>query len=137
MDFTITSGRPPRGLAKLIGPLNITAPMAAFNGGMYVKPDLTTVLAQRTIPHAIARQAVDYLLHAGLDVWVYQGTEWFLRRPPDAPRVARESNNVGFDPIVTARSVGLLDARHQDRGCQRRPAAGRPLRGRAERPAGG
>ena len=26
------------------------APVAAFNGGMYVKPDLTTVLAQRTIP---------------------------------------------------------------------------------------
>jgi Cof subfamily protein (haloacid dehalogenase superfamily)/HAD superfamily hydrolase (TIGR01509 family) len=109
VDFTITSGRPPRGLAMLVEPLHLTAPVAAFNGGMYVKPDLTTVLAQRTIPHAIAREAVDYLLHAGLDVWVYQGADWYLRRR-DAPHVARESSNVRFDPIEVRDLVGLLDA---------------------------
>jgi len=52
--FTITSGRPPRGMAKLIEPLKLTAPVAAFNGGMYVKSDLKTVLAQHTIPSAVA-----------------------------------------------------------------------------------
>ena len=54
IQFTVTSGRPPRGLSKLVEPLNLTAPMAAFNGGVYVKPDLTTVLAQRTIASAMA-----------------------------------------------------------------------------------
>jgi Cof subfamily protein (haloacid dehalogenase superfamily)/HAD superfamily hydrolase (TIGR01509 family) len=106
--FTITSGRPPRGLAALVAPLKLTAPLAGFNGGMYVQPDLTTVLAQRTIPSAVARQAVDYLLSAGLDVWVYQGSDWFLRKK-DAPRVARETRNVGFEPTVTENIYGVLD----------------------------
>jgi Cof subfamily protein (haloacid dehalogenase superfamily)/HAD superfamily hydrolase (TIGR01509 family) len=107
--FTITSGRPPRGMAALIAPLKLTAPLAAFNGGVYIKPDLTTVLAQRTIPPAIAGQTIDYLLQAGLDVWVYQGADWFIRRP-DAFRVARERSNVGFDPTVIGDLHGVLDA---------------------------
>jgi Cof subfamily protein (haloacid dehalogenase superfamily) len=107
--FTITSGRPPRGMAKLIEPLKLTGPVAAFNGGMYVKSDLTTVLAQRTIAPEVARSAVDFLLSAGLDVWVYQGVDWFITRP-DGPRVARERSNVGFDPIVIPDMHAVLDA---------------------------
>ncbi len=99
VDFTITSGRPPRGMRTLIEPLGLTAPVAAFNGGMYVKADLTTVLIQRTIPPEIAREVVDYMLRAGLDAWVYQGADWYIARP-DGPRVARERSNVGFDPVV-------------------------------------
>ncbi len=107
--FTITSGRPPRGLAMLVAPLQLTAPVAAFNGGMYVKPDLTTVLVQRTIPRPVAREAIEYLLHAGLDVWVYQGSDWYLRRH-DAPHVARESSNVRFDPIEVRDLFGVIEA---------------------------
>jgi Cof subfamily protein (haloacid dehalogenase superfamily) len=97
--FTVTSGRPPRGMAKIVKALDLDTAVAAFNGGMYVKPDLTTVLAQRTIPAEVARVAVDYLLAAGLDVWVYQGTEWFVR-DLEAPRVDRERHTVGFDPVA-------------------------------------
>ncbi|HEX9527338.1 MAG TPA: HAD hydrolase family protein [Streptosporangiaceae bacterium] len=32
--FAITSGRPPRGMSMLIEPLDITTPIAAFNGGL-------------------------------------------------------------------------------------------------------
>jgi HAD superfamily hydrolase (TIGR01484 family) len=32
--FTICSGRPPRGLRRLVEPLRLTMPMAAFNGGV-------------------------------------------------------------------------------------------------------
>jgi Cof subfamily protein (haloacid dehalogenase superfamily)/HAD superfamily hydrolase (TIGR01509 family) len=106
--FTITSGRPPRALANLVERLSLTAPVAAFNGGVYLKPDLTTVLAQRTVHPAVAAEAVDYLLQAGLDVWVYRGTEWYLRNP-DAFRVARERSNVGFEPVVVDDLDGLLD----------------------------
>ena len=88
IEFAVTSGRPPRGMASLVGPLRLTRAIAAFNGGVFVKPDLTTVLARRTIPAAVGRAAVDRLLQAGLDVWVYQGNEWFIRRAA-APRVAR------------------------------------------------
>ncbi len=107
--FTVTSGRPPRGMASLVAPLKLTAPLAAFNGGIYVKPDLKTVLAQHTIPPEVAKLSVDYLLKAGLDVWVYQGVEWFLRNP-EAFRVARERSNVGFDPIVVKDLHGVLEA---------------------------
>jgi Cof subfamily protein (haloacid dehalogenase superfamily)/HAD superfamily hydrolase (TIGR01509 family) len=109
VQFTITSGRPPRGMASLVGPLKLTAPLAAFNGGVYVKPDLKTVLAQRTISPAVAREVVDYLLQAGLDVWVYQGNDWFIRRS-DAFRVARERGNVGFEPTVIQDLHGVLEA---------------------------
>ncbi|WP_211193641.1 Cof-type HAD-IIB family hydrolase [Pyxidicoccus fallax] len=107
--FTVTSGRPPRGMAGLVAQLKLTAPVAAFNGGVYVKPDLTTVLAQRTIPPDVARDTVDYLLGEGMDVWVYQGADWFLR-DPEAFRVARERSNVGFDPVVLRNLHAVLDA---------------------------
>ena len=107
--FTITSGRPPRGMAKLMGPLKLNTAVAAFNGGVFVKSDLKTILAQRTIPPAVARQTVDYLLAAGLDVWVYHCADWFLRRA-DAFRVERERSNVGFDPIVVKDLHAVLEA---------------------------
>src|SRR4051794_939436 len=73
IELAITSGRPPRGMAMLTGPLKLTTPVAAFNGGMLVKPDLATAIEQRTLPLAVASETVDYLLQAGLDVWVYRG----------------------------------------------------------------
>src|SRR5204863_328313 len=56
IEFGITSGRPPRGMAMFAKPLRITCPIAAFNGGMLVKPDLTTVLEQRPLARAIAAE---------------------------------------------------------------------------------
>jgi hypothetical protein len=34
------SGRPPRGFAILIDPLELTAPLGAFNGGLIVEREL-------------------------------------------------------------------------------------------------
>ena len=97
--FTVTSGRPPRGLTGLVEALELTAPLAAFNGAIYIRPDMRTVLVQRTIPPDVARGAVDYLLRSGVDVWVYCGAEWFLR-DASAFRVERETRTVGFSPTV-------------------------------------
>jgi beta-phosphoglucomutase family hydrolase/Cof subfamily protein (haloacid dehalogenase superfamily) len=99
IQFTITSSRPPRGMAMLTEALRLNVPIAAFNGGMFVESDLTTVLEQLTIPLGIATQAVDYLLQEGLDVWVYSGGNWYLRRI-DAPHVAHEQHAVQFAPCV-------------------------------------
>ena len=41
--FAITSGRPPRGMAMLIDPLALRTPIAGFNGGVFVKPDLSVI----------------------------------------------------------------------------------------------
>ena len=47
--FAITSGRPPRGMSMLVQPLQLTMPIAAFNGGVYVHPDMS-VIEQQVIP---------------------------------------------------------------------------------------
>jgi len=106
--LAITSGRPPRGLAMLVGPLGLTTPIAAFNGGMYVQPDLTAVLQQSTVPLAVATEAAEYLARAGMDVWVYRGADWFIRDAA-APHVAREQHTVQFAPTVIGDMGAVLD----------------------------
>src|SRR6516162_7099883 len=106
--FGITSGRPPRGMAMLTKPLNLTTPVAAFNGGMLVRPDLTTVIEQRTVSLAVASEVVDYLEESGLDVWVYRGVDWFIRKP-DAFRVEREQRTVQFAPTVVRDVRSVLE----------------------------
>jgi Cof subfamily protein (haloacid dehalogenase superfamily) len=108
IQFAITSGRPPRGMAMLVGRLKLTTPLAAFNGGMFVKPDLTTVMDQRTLPPDVANQIVDYLLQAGLGVFVYRGADWFIRDPRGA-HVAREQATVEFEPTVISDLHSVLD----------------------------
>src|SRR6476646_3994194 len=41
ITLSITSGRPPRGMAMLIEPLALTGPVAGFHGGVFVNPDLS------------------------------------------------------------------------------------------------
>ena len=71
--FAITSGRPPRGMSVLIEPLELTTPIAAFNGGMLVNADMS-VIEQRTIPDDVTPEAIDMLGAHGVDVWVYRGS---------------------------------------------------------------
>jgi len=106
--FTVTSGRPPRGLTALVEALELTASVAAFNGAIYIRPDMRTVLLQRTIPPTVARDTVDFLLRSNVDVWVYCGTEWFLR-DANAFRVDRETRTVGFSPTVVPDLHAVLD----------------------------
>ena len=58
--FAITSGRPPRGMAMLFDPLGLETPIAGFNGGLFVKRDLS-ILEQKTVPPDVARQAVELI----------------------------------------------------------------------------
>jgi Cof subfamily protein (haloacid dehalogenase superfamily) len=96
--FAITSGRPPRGMEMLIEPLNLRTPIAGFNGGIFVRPDMT-VLEQHLLAVDAAQRAHDIILGMGLDVWVYCGNDWFVR-DLSAPHVAREQWTVKFPPTV-------------------------------------
>ncbi|AKF07902.1 Cof-type HAD-IIB family hydrolase [Sandaracinus amylolyticus] len=108
IELAITSGRPPRGLAMLVEPLGLVAPIAGFNGGLIVEPDLRTVIEQRTIPLAVSVEVVELLLRAGLDVWIYRGDEWFVR-DRSAPHVAHEEATVRFAPTVIADPGAVLE----------------------------
>src|SRR6202012_835070 len=83
IQFAITSGRPPRGMSMLIEPLALRTPVAGFNGGILVKPDMT-VLEQHVLDSDDARRAIQVILHSGMDAWVYSGQDWFIRNR-DAP----------------------------------------------------
>ena len=98
--FAITSGRPPRGMAMLIEPLALRTPIAGFNGGVFVHPDLSEI-ESRTLDPVIAKKTVELILNQGLDVWVYTADEWLIRKR-DAPHVAREAWTVKFDAKVVA-----------------------------------
>jgi Cof subfamily protein (haloacid dehalogenase superfamily) len=96
--FTITSGRPPRGMKMLIEPLALTAPVAAFNGGLLVSPELKT-LRQHFVPEAAARRAAEILRAHKLAVWVYTDQDWFVPER-HGPHVDREEWTVKFPPVV-------------------------------------
>jgi Cof subfamily protein (haloacid dehalogenase superfamily) len=105
--FAITSGRPPRGMGMLFDPLDLDTPIAGFNGGLFVKRDLT-ILAQKTVPPDVARQAIDLIRNHGLDAWIYCGNDWLITKR-DAPHVAREAWTVKFDPTLVADFDERLD----------------------------
>jgi Cof subfamily protein (haloacid dehalogenase superfamily) len=103
--FALTSGRPPRGMEMLVEPLDITTPIAAFNGGLLVDRDMS-VIEQRVLPEEIVRPIADLIGSFGLDVWVYRGADWFVP-DPNGSHVARESATVRFGPKVMTGLDGL------------------------------
>lgn len=105
--FAVTSGRPPRGMTMLVEALRMQGPMAAFNGGIVVLPDMT-VVDERPIPAHVAPAVIETIRAHGLYVWIYRSTEWYVT-DPDGPHAARESRTVQFQPMVVPTYDDLLD----------------------------
>ena len=105
--FAITSGRPPRGMRMLVHPLDLRGPIAAFNGGIIVQPDMT-VVDERPVPADLVPAVIDTIRAHGLDPWIYRGADWYVT-DPGAPHVAREAATVQFQPTVVPGYDGLLD----------------------------
>ena len=105
--FSITSGRPPLGMKMFIDPLGLTEPIAAFNGGVLVRPDLS-VMAQSFVPAEVAARVIQTIARHGLDCWVYTDRDWLVR-DPKAPHVAREQWTVKFAPEVVPDFGAHLD----------------------------
>ena len=115
--FAVTSGRPPRGMSMLIEPLELSTPIAAFNGGLFAHPDMS-VIEQQVIPDDVTPAVIELLAAHGMSVWVYRGADWFVL-DPKGPHVAREAWTVRFDPTQvdsfaavsdgTAKVVGVSD----------------------------
>jgi len=115
--FAVTSGRPPRGMEMLVEPLRLQTPIAAFNGGLIVNPDMT-VIERRVLPEDLIRPLSQLMESFGLSVWLYRGTDWYV---PDleGPHVAREAWTVKFEPVLmtgfdgvtrdVAKMVGVSD----------------------------
>jgi Cof subfamily protein (haloacid dehalogenase superfamily) len=106
--FAVTSGRPPRGMAMLIEPLKLQTPIAAFNGGLIVDPDMK-VIEQRVIPKDLVVPIAQLMTSFDLSVWIYQGADWYV---PDlaGPHVDREAWTVKFQPSVMTSVEDHTDA---------------------------
>src|SRR5215469_4371667 len=96
--FTVTSGRPPLGMKMLIDALALTEPIAAFNGGVFVHPDLS-VMSQSFLAADDAIKVIEAIARHGLDCWVYTDRDWLVR-DINRPHVAREQWTVKFAPIA-------------------------------------
>lgn len=98
IGFTVTSSRPPFGVKGVIGALDLTLPIGAFNGGAIVRPDLSEI-ESHAIEEAVARDAVARLTAAGVGVWVFARGHWLLR-DPDGAYVDRERRTIDAEPTV-------------------------------------
>jgi Cof subfamily protein (haloacid dehalogenase superfamily) len=101
IHFAVTSGRPPRGMKMLIEPLELDGTIAGFNGGVFVRPDMS-IIEERTLPPDVAAEALQQILDLKLDAWVYTGEDWLIRDQA-APHVAREAHTVQFDAKIVPR----------------------------------
>jgi hydroxymethylpyrimidine pyrophosphatase-like HAD family hydrolase len=61
--FAITSGRQPRGMSMLIEALALQTPIAGFNGGIFVNPDMT-ILEQHVLAADAGQRDRDHWRHA-------------------------------------------------------------------------
>jgi hypothetical protein len=105
--FALTSGRPPRGMSMLIDPLRISTPIAAFNGGLIVEPDMT-VVEQKEVPRELVGPTLDLMKSFGLSTWIYRGSDWYVQDLA-GPHVAKEADTVKFQPTLTKDFADLHD----------------------------
>jgi Cof subfamily protein (haloacid dehalogenase superfamily) len=98
--FTITSGRPPKGMKMIIDTLRLSEPIFAFNGGVVFNPDFS-VRASHLVPSDFAGDVLRFIREHGLDTWLYTETDWYVQ-DPNAPHVAREQWTVKFPPTAVS-----------------------------------
>ena len=107
IKFAVTSGRPPRGMSMLIEPLALSTPLAAFNGGLLVRSDLS-IIESRSLTRDIVEPAVKIIEEHGLSVWIYRGNDWFVTQRHGS-HVDREEWTVKFPPTVVENFDAVLD----------------------------
>jgi len=96
--FAITSGRPPKGMKMLVDVLELTAPISAFNGAVFLRPDFE-IIEQNLVPKDVTKRVIELIDSHGLDVWVYSDTDWFVHER-HGPHVDREEWTLKFSPTV-------------------------------------
>jgi Cof subfamily protein (haloacid dehalogenase superfamily) len=94
-------------MEMLVEPLGLELPLAAFNGGLFARPDMA-VIEERSIDPELVEAIVELLGEHELDVWLYRGSDWLLR-DKDAPHEKKEADTVRFEPTVVASFDGMTE----------------------------
>ncbi len=103
-------------MGALAETLNVRLPMAAFNGGSLVMPDLSLLQAHR-LAADVARRMLTLLAERRVDPWVFACDDWRLR-DPNEPYVGREIRAIGYGPVTVD---GFEDVIHHIDKIVRRP----------------
>jgi hypothetical protein len=107
ITFALTSARPPQALSRFVEPLELTTPLGAFNGGMIVDPQMK-VLEQKAIHRDVAAPVLEVLESHDLDIWVYQGENWFVL-DENGPHIEHESLGCSCEPTIVSTFHGLSE----------------------------
>lgn len=79
VQFTVISARPPLAVKFLIDALQISEPIASFNGALIFTPAFET-LKEIRMGRTDAGKVATAILDHGLDLWMFRGAEWFVSR---------------------------------------------------------
>ncbi len=113
IKFTLISSRPPQGIRVVGNLVGLTDPVPAFNGGLLVGSDLTTILREKFLEQVVVEKILQRLADAEVDAWVYTDADWYVPAL-DAPKVQHEIHAVQYQPSVT-RDFSLV---RKDRVCK-------------------
>ena len=108
IGFTITSARPPRGMAMMFEPLGLALPVAGYSGGVVCETDLT-VLQALTLPEEVARVTLEVMAAHGISPWVFVGNDWRITDPHGA-HVEHEHYTIGYPATIVDAFTADLDA---------------------------
>ena len=85
VPLAIVSARPPRGMRWIQDALQLTGPLAGFNGGSLVGPD-QRIIEQRLVPEPAARTALALFRARDISAWLFTADEWLVL-DPNGPHV--------------------------------------------------
>jgi len=95
--ITLISSRPPSGITKLAQTLQLTGPLAAFNGGTLFDIDGRIRFAHR-IEEADAAAVLRMIDRPGITPWVFADGMWFAAAPGN-PHLPRERLASALEPV--------------------------------------
>lgn len=103
--FSIISARPPKGTKFLIDALQITEPIACFNGALICTPAYE-ILSQLLMTADDATRVGNLILDHGLDLWMFRGAEWYVSHL-NGPHVDGHIKLLGEFPQYLGRDTTL------------------------------
>ena len=100
--FTITAAGHAARHAKLVEPLRLTMPMAAFNGGVIVLPDLSGTRRAGAARLRACRRSSRLIEAHGLDVWIYARPTGTCARVTPRASIAKPRTVQSEPTVVTS-----------------------------------
>lgn len=107
IGFTLVSARPVSGIVALGKALDVTMPMAGFNGGSLFTGN-GDLVEEHLVPVDIARDTLAMAQEAGVGLWVFANGKWYAD-DANGPHSKSERIASAQEPVETHDFGALLD----------------------------